>query len=101
MADLQQLIQLGQQAQGRWQQIERDLASRTVEATAGGGMVRVKVDGRGQLRGIWIDSAVFADRDADFLSELVLAAVADAERRAAELAQADLRTLPAATPLGP
>ena len=72
--------------------------SRTVEATAGGGMVRVAVDGRGQLRGVWIDPTVFADRDADLLSELVLSAVAQAQRRADELAQADLQRLPAAPP---
>ncbi|HEU4763151.1 MAG TPA: YbaB/EbfC family nucleoid-associated protein [Gemmatimonadales bacterium] len=100
MADLQQLIQLGQQVQGRWQQMERELALRTVEATAGGGMVRVAVDGRGHLRGVWIDPAVFAEHDADFLAELILAATADAERRAGDLAQADLRALPA-TPSGP
>lgn len=58
------------------------------------------VDGRGQLRGVWIDPAVFADRDADLLSELVLSAVADAQRRANELAQADLQRLPA-PPTGP
>ena len=98
MADFQQLMQLGQQAQGRWQDIQRDLASRTVEATAGGGMVRVAVDGRGQLRGVWIDPTVFADRDADFLSELVLSAVAQAQRRADELAQADFQRLPAVPP---
>lgn len=98
MADFQQLMQLGQQVQGRWQDIQRDLASRTVEATAGGGMVRVAVDGRGQLRGVWIDPTVFADRDADLLSELVLSAVAQAQRRANELAQADLQRLPAAPP---
>lgn len=100
MADIQQLMQLGQQVQGRWQDIQRDLASRTVEATAGGGMVRVAVDGRGQLRGVWIDAGVFADRDADLLSELVLSAVSDAQRRANEMAQADLQRLPAA-PTGP
>lgn len=100
MADIQQLMQLGQQVQGRWQDIQRDLASRTVDATAGGGMVRVTVDGRGQLRGVWIDPAVFADRDADLLSELVLSAVSDAQRRANEMAQADLQRLPAA-PTGP
>ena len=100
MADIQQLMQFGQQVQGRWQDIQRDLASRTVDATAGGGMVRVTVDGRGQLRGVWIDPAVFADRDAALLSELVLSAVSDAQRRANEMAQADLQRLPAA-PTGP
>ena len=90
MADLQQLFQLVPGVQGRWQQIQSDLASLTVEATAGGGMVRVSADGRGQVRGVWIDPTVFAERDADFLSELVLAAVAEVQRKAAEAAQTEL-----------
>jgi DNA-binding YbaB/EbfC family protein len=90
MADLQQLFQLGPAVQGRWQQIESDLAGLTVEATAGGGMVRVSADGRGQLRGVWIDPSVFAERDAGFLSEVVLAAVAEVQRKAAEAARTEL-----------
>jgi DNA-binding YbaB/EbfC family protein len=90
MADLQHLFHLGPAVQGRWQQIESDLAGLTVEATAGGGMVRVTADGRGQVRGVWIDPAVFAERDAGFLSELVLSAVAEVQRKAAEAAQAEL-----------
>ena len=90
MADLQQSSQLGPAFQGRWQQIQSDLAGLTVEATAGGGMVRVSADGRGQVRGVWIDPSVFAERDAEFLSELVLAAVAEVQRKAAEAAQAEM-----------
>jgi DNA-binding protein YbaB len=55
MADLQQLFQLGQQVQGRLQQLQTELADRTVEAGAGGGLVRVTVDGRGLVRSITID----------------------------------------------
>lgn len=91
MADLQQLFQLGQQVQGRLQQLQSELANRTLEATAGGGMVRVTADGRGTIRGVTIDPAVFQGRDAEFLSDLVLAAVADAQRRAADLMQAEMK----------
>jgi DNA-binding YbaB/EbfC family protein len=94
MADLQQLFQLGQQMQGRLQQLQTELASRTIETTAGGGMVKVTADGRGTIRQVWIDPAVFQDRDADFLSELVLTAVAEAQRRAAEMLQAEMRKVP-------
>ena len=45
MADLQQLFQLGQQMQGRLQQLQTELAGRTIETSAGGGMVKVKVSG--------------------------------------------------------
>ena len=94
MADLQQLFQLGQQMQGRLQQLQSELANRTIETTAGGGMVKVTADGRGTLRAVSIDPAVFQDRDADFLSDLVLTAVAEAQRRAAEMLQAEMRKVP-------
>ena len=94
MADLQQLFQLGQQMQGRLQQLQTELANRTIETTAGGGMVKVTADGRGTIRQVTIDPAIFQDRDADFLSELVLTAVAEAQRRAAEMLQAEMRKVP-------
>jgi nucleoid-associated protein EbfC len=94
MADLQQLFQLGQQVQGRLQQLQTELANRTIETSAGGGMVKVTADGRGTVRMVWIDPTVFQDRDAEFLSELVLTAVAEAQRRAAEMLQAEMRKVP-------
>jgi DNA-binding protein YbaB len=78
MADLQQLFQLGQQMQGRLQQLQTELAGRVIETTAGGGMVRVTADGRGTVRTVVIDPA----------------AVAEAQRRAAELLQAEMRKVP-------
>jgi len=94
MADLQQLFQLGQQMQGRLQQLQTELAGRTIETTAGGGMVRVTADGRGTVRAILIDPVVFEGRDAEFLGDLVTAAVAEAQRRAADLLQAEMRKVP-------
>jgi len=94
MADLQQLFQLGQQMQGRLQQLQTELASRLIETSSGGGMVKVTADGRGTIRAVAIDPAVFADHDAEFLSELVLTAVAEAQRRAGEMLQAEMRKVP-------
>ncbi len=94
MADLQQLLQLSQQMQGRLAQFQTELVGRTVTATAGGGMVRVTVDGRGLLRALDIDPAAFEGRDAELLSDLVLSAVAEAQRQAADLVQGEMRKLP-------
>jgi DNA-binding YbaB/EbfC family protein len=94
MADLQQLFQLGQQMQGRLQQLQSELAGRTIETSSGGGMVRVTADGRGAVRSVMIDPAVFSGHDAEFLGDLVLAAVAEAQRRAADLLQAEMRKVP-------
>jgi DNA-binding YbaB/EbfC family protein len=94
MADLQQLFQLGQQMQGRLQQLQSELASRTIETTSGGGLVKVTADGRGTVRSVVIDPAVFGKHDAEFLGDLVLAAVAEAQRRASELLQSEMRKVP-------
>jgi DNA-binding YbaB/EbfC family protein len=94
MADLQQLFQLGQQMQGRLQQLQSELAGRTIETTSGGGLVRVAADGRGMVRSVQVDPVVFQKHDAEFLGDLVLAAVAEAQRRAGELLQAEMRKVP-------
>ena len=94
MADLHQLFQLGQQVQGRLQQLQSELADRTIEATAGAGMVRVRVDGRGLVRSLSIEPAAFEGRDAELLADLIVGAIAEAQRRAADLVQAEMRKLP-------
>jgi nucleoid-associated protein EbfC len=93
MADLQQLFQLGSQVQGRLQQLQSELADRTIEATAGAGLVRVRVDGRGLVRELTIDPAAFEGRDAELLADLIVGAVAEAQRRASDLVQAEMRKL--------
>lgn len=100
MADLQQLWQLGQQMQGRLQDIQSELANRTLEGAAGGGLARVTVDGRGTVRDVHIDPMAFEGRDAELLADLVLSAVADAQRRAGEALQAEMKKLPS-SPFGP
>lgn len=101
MADLQQLFQLGQQVQGRLQQLQSELAGRTIETSAGAGLVQVTADGSGTVRSITVDPSAFEGRDAELLSDLVLSAVAEAQRRAAEMLQAEMRKvqpLPFANP---
>jgi len=91
MADFQQLFQLGQQVQGRLQQLQSELAGRTIETSAGAGLVRVTADGSGTVRSITIEPSAFEGRDAELLSDLVLSAVAEAQRRAADMLQAEMR----------
>jgi nucleoid-associated protein EbfC len=57
-------------------------------------MVRVTADGRGTVRSVVVDPGVFDGHDAEFLGDLVLAAVSEAQRRAADLLQAEMRKVP-------
>lgn len=93
MADLSSLLQLGQQMQGRLSEMQSQLAQQTVTVSAGGGMVQASADGRGMIRSIKIDSQVVASGDIELLEDLVLAAVTEAQKRAAELYQAEVKKL--------
>ena len=99
MADLSNLLQLGQQMQFRLSEIQSQLAQQTVTCSAGGGMVQATADGRGQIRGIKIDPEAVKAGDVELLEDLVLAAVAQAQQRAAELYQAEVKKLTAGLPL--
>lgn len=98
MADLSQLLQLGQQMQGRLNEIQSQLEGQTVSSTVGGGAVRVVADGQGRIRSISIDPAAVQDGDVEMLEELVLAAVSDAQRRASELYREEMKKLAGGLP---
>src|SRR5437879_13186066 len=99
MADLSSLLQLGQQMQFRLSEIQSQLAQQTVTCTAGGGMVAATADGRGQIRAIKIDPQAIAQGDVEMLEELALAAVAQAQQRAAELYAGGAEELAAGRPV--
>jgi DNA-binding YbaB/EbfC family protein len=93
MADIMKILQQAQEMQGRLQQIQDDLQQKTVSAASGGGMVTVEADGKGQLRKIKIDPSVVDAKDVEMLEDLVLVAVAEVQKKAADLAQAEMGKL--------
>ena len=99
MADLTKLLEQAQQMQGRLQQIQDELQNKTVTATSGGGMVTVEADGKGQIRKLQIDPAVVVPSDTEMLEDLILVAVNEAQKKAADLAQEEMRKLTGGLPL--
>lgn len=93
MADLSHLLQLGQQVQGRLSEMQTQLAQRSVTGSAGGGMVTAVADGRGRIRSIRLDASLAGSDDTEMLEDLVLAAVADAQRKAEDLYRDELKKL--------
>ena len=90
MNNLHQLFQLVQQGQARLSEIQTQLASKTVTATSGGGLVKVVADGQGRIREIKIDASVVDPEDVEMLEDLVQAAVSDAQARARELYEEEI-----------
>jgi hypothetical protein len=80
----QKLMKQLQQTQER---IQREIAELRLEASAGGGMVTVAMDGHKQLLSLKIDPEVVSKDDVDMLQDLVLAAVNEATRRVDEAIQ--------------
>ncbi|HEX8715385.1 MAG TPA: YbaB/EbfC family nucleoid-associated protein [Gemmatimonadaceae bacterium] len=93
MADFMKMLQQAQQMQGKLQQMQQELEARTVTATSGGGMVTVTADGKGQVRTVKIDPTVVNPSDVEMLEDLVLVAVGEAQKKAAELAQEEMQKL--------
>jgi DNA-binding YbaB/EbfC family protein len=87
------ILQQAQQMQGQLKKIQDDLESRTVNAASGGGMVSVEADGKGQIRKIKIDPTVVNASDVEMLEDLVLVAVVEAQKKAADLAQEEMGKL--------
>jgi nucleoid-associated protein EbfC len=78
---LQQMLSQFRQVQ---ETLEKRIGQLSIEASAGGGMVAVKMNGQKQLTEVHIESDVFKSKDQEMLQELVLAAVNEATRRVDE-----------------
>jgi hypothetical protein len=99
MTNFQQLFQMGQQVQARLTQLQSELGNRTVTCSSGGGMVTVTADGRGRVREIKIDPAVVDPQDVEMLEDLVQAAVSEAQVRAQQVYEEELKKLSGGLPL--
>ena len=86
MPNVQQMMQQVQKMQKDMELAQEELRNEIVEASAGGGMVTVKVSGDQQVREIKIDPSAVDPDDVEILSDTVLAAVNEALRMAQDLA---------------
>ena len=84
MKNLQQMQQILKQVQQFQEQLQKQLDELVVEASAGGGMVFVRMNGQKQLHEVRIDPEVFASQDVEMLQDLILVAFNEASRRVDE-----------------
>jgi DNA-binding YbaB/EbfC family protein len=87
MPNVQQMMAQVQKMQKDMEVAQEELRNEVVEASAGGGMVTVKISGDLQLREVRIDPSAVDPEDAEILGDMVLAAVNEALRMAQELAE--------------
>jgi DNA-binding YbaB/EbfC family protein len=90
MADFMKLMQQAQQVQGRLQDMQEALERQSVTGSAGGGMVTVEADGKGTVRKVTLDPSVVNPADVEMLEDLIVVAVADAQKKAADVQKAEM-----------
>ena len=89
------LMKEAQKLQAQMEALQAEVAKKKVEATAGGGMITVEVNGKQELTAIRIDREVINPDDAQMLEDLVLAACNEALRKSKEMVQAEVGKLSA------
>jgi len=93
MRDFMKILQQAQEMQGKFQKIQEDLQQLTITGSAGGGMVSAEVSGTGQIRRIKIDPSLINPADPEMLEDLIVVALADAQKKAQDQAQAEMGKL--------
>ncbi|HPQ70480.1 MAG TPA: YbaB/EbfC family nucleoid-associated protein [bacterium] len=84
------LMKMAQQAQKQMAKLQEELAEKTIEAGAGGGMVTATVNGKQELISIRIEKDVVDPEDVEMLQDLIVAAVNEALRKAQEMISGEM-----------
>ena len=93
MKGMGKMMKQAQQLQAKMLKLQEEMASKTVETTAGGGMVKVVANGKQQLVSIQIEKEVVDPDDVEMLQDLVLAAVNDALNKSQEMVAQEMNKL--------
>lgn len=78
MKDLMKMMQQAQEIQGRMQKMQEELQGLEIEGKSGAGMVAVRLNGKGEMRGLRIDPGLMKPGESEILEDLILAAFQDA-----------------------
>lgn len=82
MRDFAKMMKQAQDLQSKMGDMQEEMANVEVEGTSGGGLVTVTVSGKGEMRGLSIDSSLFKEDDVEILEDLIVAAFNDAKVKA-------------------
>jgi DNA-binding YbaB/EbfC family protein len=101
MVDIMGMMKRAQELQGKMAELQEKLGDVIVEGRAGGGLVTVTLDGKGNLHGLKIDPSLFKEDDVEILEDLIVAAHKDAKEKAEAQAAEKTKALTAGLPIPP
>jgi DNA-binding YbaB/EbfC family protein len=101
MADFMGMMKQAAQLQSKMQELHAELDTIEVEGSAGGGMVTVRLTAKGDLKSVKADESLYKPADKGIFEDLLVAAHADARRKAEAVMQEKMKGLTGGLPLPP
>ncbi len=101
MVDFMGMMKQAAQLQTKMQELQAELDRIEVEGSAGGGMVTVRLTAKGDLRGVKVDNSLMKPSEKEILEDLLVAAYADARRKAETVMQEKMKGLTGGLALPP
>jgi DNA-binding YbaB/EbfC family protein len=101
MKDIMGLMKQAQEMQARMQELQADLERVEVEGIAGGGLVRVRMTAKGELRAIDVDDSLVKVDEKEILEDLIITAHAEARKKGEAMAEEKMKSISAGLPLPP
>jgi DNA-binding YbaB/EbfC family protein len=93
MKDLMKMLKQAGEIQGRMQQLQEELATLEVEGQSGAGLVRVRLNGKFDVRKVEIDPSLIKPDEREILEDLIVAAMQDAKGKAEAAVQAHMQKI--------
>jgi DNA-binding YbaB/EbfC family protein len=101
MAEFLGMMKQAAQLQSKMKELQDELDRTEVEGAAGGGLVTVTLSAKGDLKGVKLDDSLMKPGETEILEDLLVAAHADARRKAEEVMQDKMKNLTGGLPLPP
>ena len=101
MKDIMGMMKQVGQMQARLKDVQDELARAEIEGQSGGGLVRITLDGKGEVKRVRIDPSLMKPDDAEILEDLIVAAATDARGKADAAMQAKMAEVTGGLPLPP
>ncbi|MBI1365834.1 MAG: YbaB/EbfC family nucleoid-associated protein [Alphaproteobacteria bacterium] len=101
MKDFGELMKQAQGLQAKMQEMQEKIAALEVEGSAGGGMVKVVLNGKGYAKAVAIERTLLKEDEGEVVEDLIAAAINDAKSKLEERTQEEMKSLAAGMPLPP
>jgi nucleoid-associated protein EbfC len=101
MVDIMGLMKKAQAVQAKMKDVQEELERLEVEGQSGGGMVKITLNAKGQMKAIALDPTLMKPEDSEIVEDLILAAHADARAKADRVTEEKMAAVTAGLPLPP